>query len=158
MEKNEKESRPKRTKSDISKDEEKTKELKKTPSQKNKYSGSYEFRVTLRQDVPNEVWRELIVGANHTLVEFQEKIQEAFGFDNNQVSAFFADGKPYSKDAYYSEISSKGPYMKDYTIGDVGLKEKDQWLYIFDFGAEWTFDVELKKNKSIFYSYKNWNY
>jgi len=79
------------------------------------------------------------------LVEFQEKIQEAFAFDNNQVSAFFADGKPYSKDAYYSEISSKGPYMKDYTIGDVGLKEKDQWLYIFDFGAEWTFDVELKK-------------
>jgi len=143
MEKNEKESRPKRKKFDISKDEEKT--LKKTPSQKSQNSGSYEFRVTLRQEVPGEVWRELIVGANHSLVEFQEKIQEAFAFDNNQVSAFFADGKPYSKDAYYSEISSKGPYMKDYTIGDVGLKEKDQWLYIFDFGAEWTFDVELKK-------------
>jgi len=149
MEKNEREPRPKRTKAEISTTEKSSKKVSQKSGQNN--AGSYEFRVTLRQDDnPSQVWRELSAGGNHTLDQFQAKIQEAFAFDNNQVSAFFTDGKPYSKDAYYSEISSKGPYMKDFTIGDIQFKEKDQWLYIFDFGAEWTFDVEvIKVNPSL---------
>jgi len=139
MEKNEK----KRNKSEISKDP-KPKKSKEIPDEE----ASYTFKITLRPEEKskNIVWRDLLIGAHHTLENFQAKIQEAFGFDNNQVSAFFPDGKPYSKKAYYSELSNnKMPCMKDYTVGELGFHEGITWLYIFDFGAEWTFDVKVIK-------------
>lgn len=54
------------------------------------------------------------------------------------------DGKKWSNDCITSPNDSFGhPNAAEVEIGEIWLKPKLRFLYLFDYGDEWTFFVEL---------------
>lgn len=101
--------------------------------------GSYIFKVSLGRNV----WCKIELSFKHTLEDLHDSIQEAFYFDDDHLYSFFMDGKLYSKHAFHSPICDEGPYVNEVTIGELGLYEGKRFLYLFDYGDSWEFQVQL---------------
>lgn len=99
--------------------------------------GAYIFRVFWGK----KVWRTIAMSHTHTLYDLHNAIQKAFKFEDDHLYAFFMDGKPWSNKAYGSPYSSEYPSVEKAVIGKLGLHERQKFLYIFDFGDEWRFDI-----------------
>jgi len=100
--------------------------------------GTYVFRVSL-----GRVWRTIAVSHKHTLEDLHLAIQHAFKFDNDHLYAFYMDGRPYSHDRYEDPRGDEGPFADEAAVGELDLYVRQKILYLFDFGDEWRFDVEL---------------
>ncbi|GAE47319.1 IS1096 element passenger TnpR family protein [Mesobacillus boroniphilus] len=85
------------------------------------------------------------VSGNHTLLDLHKLIQDAFEFDDDHLYAFYMDGKRFSRNCYNSPMDDVGPFVTEAAISKLGLYEKQKFLYLFDFGAEWKFTVTLLK-------------
>ncbi|WP_099353769.1 plasmid pRiA4b ORF-3 family protein [Fredinandcohnia onubensis] len=105
-------------------------------------SGTYLFKVTLNQSC----WRKLQFSASHTLLDVHHLIQEAFDFEDDHLYAFFMDGKKFSRKNFYnSPIDFEGPYANEVNLGELQLREGKSFLYLFDFGDEWEFYIDVLK-------------
>ncbi len=103
--------------------------------------GTYRLQVKLHQSC----WRVLELSSSHTLLDLHNLIQLSFSFDDDHLYAFYMDGKKYSKHFYNAPYDSQGPYVDEVKIGDLNLYEGQSFLYLFDFGDEWEFNVQVKK-------------
>ncbi|NHC38918.1 plasmid pRiA4b ORF-3 family protein [Bacillus sp. MM2020_1] len=102
--------------------------------------GIYTFKVSFT----NEIWRDVVLSGIHTMDDLHSIILEAFNFDDDHLYSFYMDGKKWSNDCITSPNDSFGhPNAAEVEIGEIGLKPKQQFLYLFDYGDEWTFSVEL---------------
>lgn len=112
-------------------------ELQKTLSieEKTRKDGVYTFKVTLRRGI----WRKIELDSSHTLADLHMAIQDNFEFDRDHLYAFYMDGKKFSREAIHDEEAH------EVEIGDLDLIEGQEFLYLFDFGAEWTFKVKLEQ-------------
>jgi len=123
---------------------------------------AYRFRVKFEPD-PTSVWRDIILGSNRTVEEFQSTINQAFSLDNEHLWFFGA-----SEDYWDSEIKYQTPREFDgstsvdpisfgervenageTTIGQmtrqIGLEQYDRICYLYDYGDEWKFYGILKE-------------
>lgn len=64
---------------------------------------AYRFRVKFEPD-PTSVWRDIIIGSNRTVEEFQSTINQAFCIDNEYLWFFGAN-----EDYWDSEIKYQTP-------------------------------------------------
>ncbi|MEA2054440.1 MAG: plasmid pRiA4b ORF-3 family protein [Candidatus Thermoplasmatota archaeon] len=103
--------------------------------------GTYVFKVGLAKNL----WRRIEISANHTLLDLHRAIQEAYNFDDDHLYSFFMDGKPWSHEGFRSPFEDEGPYVDEARIGELGLFVGQNILYLFDYGDEWRFRVELEK-------------
>lgn len=103
--------------------------------------GTYVFKVAMSRDI----WRRIEMAANHTLLDLHGAIQRAFKFDDDHLYSFFMDGKPWSDDCYCSPMDEKGPCVDEVRIGELELFEGKRFLYLFDYGDCWQFEVILEK-------------
>jgi hypothetical protein len=101
--------------------------------------GNYVFKVSLGRGV----WRKIKISSRHTLEDLHDAIQMAFDFDNDHLYSFFMDGKKYSDNAYHAPLLDEGPYVNQVRIGELDLYEGQHFLYFFDYGDSWEFDVQL---------------
>lgn len=102
--------------------------------------GVFIFKVSLGRDR----WRTIAVPSDCTLDDLHLAIQRAYHFDNDHLYAFFMDGKRWSSEAaLYSPDCEEGPYATDDRIGELDLVPNLPFLYLFDFGDEWQFEVKL---------------
>lgn len=101
----------------------------------------YVFKVVYKRGI----WRRIRLSSAHTLRHLHEAIQEAYCFDDDHLYAFFMDGKPWAGKAYWSPDNDRPPYTDKAAIGRLGLKRGQKFLYLFDFGDEWRFDVQVEK-------------
>jgi len=83
------------------------------------------------------------MSANHTLNELYNYIQDAFAFDNDHMYSFFMDGRAWSHNRFTCPMDDEGPYAYEVMSGEIGLYKKQRILYLFNFGDEWRFDVEV---------------
>ena len=113
--------------------------LKKSPL--SSITGTYHFKVKLS----SSCWRVLQLSSKHTLLDLHHLIQEAFQFDDDHLYAFYMDGKKYGKHYYNALMDHSGPYVNEAKIGDLYLYEGQGFLYLFDFGDEWEFDIQVVK-------------
>lgn len=114
-------------------------ELQRTlPRGREHNEGTFVLKVSLR-----DCWRTIVVSSEHSLEEFHNAIQDAFDFDKDHLYAFFMEGKPWSHNCIYAPECDKGPSAARISIGDLGLHADQQFMYIFDFGDEWQFKVEV---------------
>jgi hypothetical protein len=121
---------------------------------------TYRFRVKFEYD-PTELWRDIVVGADRTLDEFQTVLNRAVGLDQDHLW-FIGTGQDYwDSDVQYKrpeEIDqSPGGMMRggeEYNAGEttmgemagqLGLDEGDRICYMFDYGDEWRFYGILKE-------------
>lgn len=118
-------------------------ELAKTiPRTKKEFKdGTYVFRVSLE----SKIWRNIKCSANHTMEEFHESIQDAFNFDNDHLYSFYMNKNRWD---YKSEITTpgfnEGVLSADAVlVGNLDIYMGKKFLYIFDFGDSWEFEVRV---------------
>jgi len=121
---------------------------------------TYRFRVKFEYD-PTSLWRDIVVGGDRTLTEFQSVLNRAVGLNQDHLWFFGTDQDYWDSDVQYKrseEIQqSAGRFMGDEeeydagetTIGQMArqldLEERDRICYLFDYGDEWRFYAILKE-------------
>ncbi len=121
---------------------------------------TYRFRVKYESD-PTSLWRDIVVGADRTLDEFQTVLNRAVGLNQDHLWFFGTDQDYWNSDIQYKrpgEIEqSPGGMLRggeEYdagttTIGQMvrqlDLEERDRICYLFDYGNEWRFYAILKE-------------
>lgn len=103
--------------------------------------GAYVFKVALARDL----WRRIEISADDTLLSLHSSIQEAYHFDDDHLYSFFMDGKRWSREKFTSPFEDDGPHVDEPRIGELGLYIGQNILYLFDYGDEWEFRVELEE-------------
>ena len=103
-------------------------------------NNAYVFKVLLKRGL----WRRIKIPSNHTLHNLHEAILEAYDFDNDHLYAFFMEGKPWKGTAYWSPQNDCGPYANRIKLKSLNLELKQKFLYLYDFGDEWKFSVQLE--------------
>ena len=102
--------------------------------------GVYNFKVILSKTV----WRKIKLSHNHSLGDLHMAIQDAFIFDDDHLYAFYIDGNQRTgKPIYCEDTHDDGITAEKTRIFDLALYIGQKMLYLFDFGDEWKFDVEL---------------
>ena len=76
-------------------------------------------------------------------VVVQEK--DAFAFADDHLYAFFTDGKPWSQNAYWDKEDGKQPSADKAVLKKLELEQGTRFLYLFDFGDEWKFTIQLEE-------------
>ena len=123
---------------------------------------AYRFRVKFDPD-PTSLWRDLVVGADRTITEFQSAINPAVGLDQGHLW-FVGVGEDYWDSAVkyqcpqeYEESLGGDPVLRterienagEVTIGEMtrqlGLEQYDRICYLYDYGDEWRFYAILKE-------------
>jgi len=102
---------------------------------------AYIFKVLLNRGI----WRRIKLAAYHNLHHLHEAIQDAFEFYDDHLYAFFMDGRPWSSNAYWSQDSGDQPVASQGVLGRLGLVRGQKFLYLFDFGEEWKFQVQVEE-------------
>jgi hypothetical protein len=117
---------------------------------------AYRFRVKFAPD-PTSLWRDVVVGSDRTLEEFQTAVNAAMGLDQGHLW-FVGTGEDYwDSDVKYQcpqefDESQGGLPMGfdeethdagETTVGEMvqqqGLEERDRICYLYDYGDEWRF-------------------
>ena len=110
----------------------------------------FDFKVMLGK----KCYRVIRCAPQHTFEELHLAIQEAFDFDNDHLYSFYLDGKMYSGYAISHPYSEKPPYANAVDIGGERLRDKQQILYLLDYGDMWEFNiklnVQLNKDKATY--------
>lgn len=102
---------------------------------------TYIFKVSLAKSL----WRRIEVAGEHTLLDLHYAIQEAYDFDDDHLYSFFMDGERWSDESFSSLDDEEGPFVDEVCIGELGLSVGQRILYLFDYGDEWRFGVELEE-------------
>ncbi len=89
-------------------------------------------------------WRTVKLSSTHTLLDLHDLIQKAFEFDDDHLYAFYMDGKPFSNQScYHAPFTEETPSVKDTALGELQLYVGMGFLYLFDFGDEWHFSIQV---------------
>ncbi|QQK79032.1 plasmid pRiA4b ORF-3 family protein [Salicibibacter cibi] len=106
-------------------------------------SGMYTFKVILWK----HCWRKIIASHEHTFEELHHAIQDAFQFDDDHLYSFYINGNKETGQPIFCAFmdNDKGYAADKTTIADVGLFKGQKLYYLFDFGDEWHFEINLSK-------------
>ena len=105
----------------------------------------YRFKVSLADR--KDVWRTIDVRSDQTLEELHYAIQDAFGWDDDHLYAFFLSGKAWDASTEYIRPEGRGPGERSARVrlDRLGLRPRKRFLYIFDFGDEWRHEIRVEK-------------
>ena len=121
------------------------------------------FKVKLGYD--RRVFRTIEAREGQTLDDLHWAIQEAYGFDGDHLYSYFMSGKPWdlSGPEYHHPEADTGDEAEarremarirgkrleprlpatEAKLGSLGLRPRQRFLYLFDYGDEWVFEVEF---------------
>ncbi len=106
-------------------------------------AGKYVFKIW--PEAYPKVWRRIEISDQHTLEELHLMIQKVFEFDNDHLYSFFPDGNFRSKVVYEDPRGEMGMSAEEVTMGELHLQEGRVMSYLFDYGDEWRFYLQLEK-------------
>jgi hypothetical protein len=90
------------------------------------------------------VWREIELRGDQTLDDLHEAIQQAYGWANDHLYAFFLSGRPYDRRTEIGHPWSDAPRLaNEVSLGSLRLKLGQSFLYLFDFGDDHQFHIEV---------------
>src|SRR5258706_3160806 len=105
--------------------------------------GTYACKVKLKWD--KRTYRTIELRSEQTLEDLHLVIQHAFRWDNDHLYSFFMNGQrgderyrfaaPWEEDSYL--------WTDDGVIGELGLTLKHKFLYLFDYGDNHEFEIEV---------------
>jgi hypothetical protein len=121
---------------------------------------TYRFRVKYEYD-PTSLWRDIAVGRDRTLDEFQTVLNRTVGLNQDHLWFFGTDQDYWDSNVQYKrpgeiEQSASGLIRggAEYDAGEttigqmarqLNLDERDRICYLFDYGDEWRFYAILKE-------------
>ena len=105
----------------------------------------YRFKVSLMSQ--KDVWRMIDVRSDQTLEDLHYAIQDAFDWDDDHMYAFFLSGKAWDPSSEYVRPEEREPGKRSARVrlGRLGLRPRQRFLYIFDFGDEWGHEIKVEK-------------
>ena len=80
-----------------------------------------------------------------TLDDLHDKIHEVYNLDPWHLWAFYLSNKAWKEPGYYSRDCDEGPFASDVTIEELNFIPKKKFLYLFDFGSQFTLHVYLEE-------------
>ncbi len=102
---------------------------------------TYTFKVTYQQKP--SVWQLIEIAADQTLDDLHYAILGAVSFDPDHLYSFFMSGRAWDDETEYASPYGEGPSAAQVKIGDLSLRMKQRFLYLFDYGDEHHFEVQL---------------
>lgn len=102
---------------------------------------TYTFNVTYL-DAPN-VWRTIEIAETQTLHTLHRAIQDAVGFADDHLYSFYMSGQAWDRTTEFAHPSADGPSANKVRIRNLNLRMKQRFLYLFDYGDEHRFEVQL---------------
>jgi len=123
---------------------------------------AYRFRVKFDPD-PTSLWRDIVVGADRTIAEFQAAINPAVGLDQGHLwfvgedEDYWDSAVKYQCPQEFEESLGGDPVLRterienagDVTVGEMtrqlGLEQYDRICYLYDYGDEWRFYAIMKE-------------
>jgi len=106
----------------------------------------YRFRVIL--DAQDDVFRDIEILEEDTLEDFHNSIVNAFGFDGNEMAAFYISDDEWNQGEEISQFDlgedvDSVRLMNETTLDSVVSKNQRKLIYVYDFLSMWTFLIEL---------------
>jgi hypothetical protein len=102
---------------------------------------TYTFKVTYQRKP--SVWQLIEIAEDQTLDDLHYAILGAVNFDSDHLYSFFMSGRAWDNATEYASPYGEGPSAAQVKIGDLPLRMKQKFLYLFDYGDEHRFDVQL---------------
>ncbi len=102
---------------------------------------TYTFKVTYQQKP--SVWQLIEIAADQTLDDLHYTILGAVNFDSDHLYSFFMSGRAWDDTTEYASPQGEGRNAAKVKIGDLQLRMKQKFLYLFDYGDEHRFEVQL---------------
>ncbi|MCP4538129.1 MAG: plasmid pRiA4b ORF-3 family protein [Chloroflexi bacterium] len=99
------------------------------------------FKVTYL-DNP-DVWRTIEIAENQTLDDLHYAILSAVDFDTDHLYSFYMSGRAWDDSTEYASPHADGPSAAKVKIGDLNLRMKQRFMYLFDYGDEHQFEIQL---------------
>lgn len=133
------------------------------PIERTIVQGIFSLKIALYPDC----YRIIHIRSEATWDYLQTIIQDIFQFDNDHLYAFYLNGKQQYKEGnvvsdHREEFGTDGYPANLITLGETALKQGQEVLYIFDFGDNWEFRIEVldilqapdkpAKNKASWYT------
>lgn len=101
----------------------------------------YVFKV--KNYYEKRTWKQIEIKGSQTLHALHETIFVSFGLEWGHLYAFFMSNKAWDETTEYSHPQAEGKRADKAKIYQMGLKLKQKFLYIYDFGDEYRFEVEF---------------
>jgi hypothetical protein len=112
------------------------------PAERAQPSRTLVLRVSYRYQP--EFWREIEIADDQYLSDLHLAIQRALAWDNDHLYSFYMGRRPYDA---RTEIGGPGSDTRRradrVTIGELELRPKQKFLYLFDFGDDHLFDIQV---------------
>jgi hypothetical protein len=93
-----------------------------------------------------DFWREIEIANDQYLSDLHLAIQRALEWDNDHLYSFYTGKRPYDSK---TEIGSPGSETRrradKVTVGSLELRTRQKFLYLFDFGDDHLFDIQVMK-------------
>lgn len=115
------------------------------------------FEITLKG---RKIVRTVAIEGKSSLDSLHLCIQDFFDFDNDHLYGFFLDNKNsrWSDNAFLSPHDEEGPSAKKKLIYQCNFFIGMKFLYIFDFGDNWRFQIKVKDIRSKLQEEKEFPY
>jgi hypothetical protein len=89
------------------------------------------------------IWRQIEIRGAQSLHHLHQAIFEAFGFDEEHLYAFYLSNQFWDPTTEYAHPEAESRSAEKALISKLGLVLKQKIAYVFDFGEERRFEVEL---------------
>lgn len=91
----------------------------------------------------HEVSRTIRIGGSATLDDLCDVMLRSLDFDHDHMYQFCMDNRPYSNNGYISGKGRDGMPSTREKLYRAGLKTGQKFLFIYDFGDDWMFQMEV---------------
>ena len=106
--------------------------------------------ITIRVSYEPEIYRDIEIGASASLSKLAEEIVKSFDFDFDHAFGFYSKltGNFYKSPMKFELFADLGEAkdgalsVKKTKVIDAFAKDKTKFLFLFDYGDEWTFKTE----------------
>ena len=102
--------------------------------------GTHIFKVSLGQ-----LWRRIAIPANQTLDALAFTILDAVKFDHDHLYQFSYQNRFGILERINHPYLEDGPWTSEVLVGDVPLRIGQMMTFLYDFGDQWEFDVNLEQ-------------
>lgn len=105
------------------------------------------FRAYFEED--DSIYRDIAIRHTQTFYDLHGAILKAFEFDQKHSATFYRSndnwqrGREISLEKYEKQYKADPLLMKETTIGSEIRDPNQKFIYVYDFGKNWTFLVEL---------------
>jgi len=100
----------------------------------------FEFQITYLQDKSYEC--QIHLSGENDLHDLHYKIQKAYKWDNDHMFSFYMNNKIWDRTSEFSG-DPMGGGTASRAIKNLGLKPGQKFMYVFDYGDEHIFEIEV---------------